>query len=445
MQNNQLLLFSEQDYYHSSDRCGFFALCHKQDKGNLVQRSYRLDLMPDVIRAVDPTRDTYLSQAEFVRPNRRVVNLKQVGLAFLDLDIYRSVYQHHAPEQACGLLIDYCRDNNIPIPSAVLCSGRGLYAKWFLSSPLPPQALPRWLAVQRHLADSLRGFGADKGALDASRILRLQGTVNTKNGQICRVLWPLATEPCRYDFEALAADVLPIQRDVLRQKKKSQLQAVRGGNKNGLRGFSPLRLWWDRLADVRKLAQIRGGVKEGQRDLFLFVASCALSWCVTPGQLSREVEVLAREFCPGMSRTESWSATGSVRRRAEAAAKGEKVNFGGNLVDSRYKMSNQWLIDALKITQDEITQLKTIIDQDEAAKRDKERSLARRRKAGATSREVYVKKAKNRRDLVAQLLDEGLTKAAIAAELGITKDAAKSLIRQVKKGGGQVRPYVYGG
>ena len=39
------------------------------------QRSYRLDLLPQVLASLDRHNDTYISQAEFFKPNRRLVNL----------------------------------------------------------------------------------------------------------------------------------------------------------------------------------------------------------------------------------------------------------------------------------------------------------------------------------------------------------------------------------
>src|SRR5512143_2868231 len=37
-----------------------------------IQKSYRLSEMPRVIENLDQNRDTWISQAEFIRPNRRV-------------------------------------------------------------------------------------------------------------------------------------------------------------------------------------------------------------------------------------------------------------------------------------------------------------------------------------------------------------------------------------
>ena len=47
-----------------------------------VQKSYRLSEMPRVIEALDQDRDTWISQAEFIRPNRRVVYLLRLNCVF---------------------------------------------------------------------------------------------------------------------------------------------------------------------------------------------------------------------------------------------------------------------------------------------------------------------------------------------------------------------------
>ncbi|WP_178377649.1 hypothetical protein [Nitrosomonas cryotolerans] len=61
--------------------------------GDKRQSSHRLIEMPTVLGLIDKTCDTWISQAEFIRPNRRVVNLARVGLLFADLDTYRTDWQ----------------------------------------------------------------------------------------------------------------------------------------------------------------------------------------------------------------------------------------------------------------------------------------------------------------------------------------------------------------
>ena len=65
-----------------ADRHGFFSLLVKPVATALRQSSYRVDLLPQVLAALDPGIDSYMSQASFFRPNRRLVNLWHLPLCF---------------------------------------------------------------------------------------------------------------------------------------------------------------------------------------------------------------------------------------------------------------------------------------------------------------------------------------------------------------------------
>ncbi len=216
----QLRLFSPADEagcYHDTARQGFFSLLMATGEGSSKkQDSYRLSQMPVVLSMLDHSRDTWLSQAEFIKPNRRVVNLARIGLLFADLDTYREPWaQGRSPEQLAAAVMFRCYDEGVPPPSILVFSGRGVQAKWLLDGTLPRQALPRWNACQRYLIDRLAGLGADPAAKDASRVLRLVNTVNSKSGEVCRVIHVEQGpdgEPIRYNFEYLAEALLPLAR-----------------------------------------------------------------------------------------------------------------------------------------------------------------------------------------------------------------------------------------
>ena len=90
MAQAQLSLFgqNEAETYHDTSARGFFSLLVQWPTGKR-QSSFPLEQMPTVLNAVDHRLDTWLSQAEFMRPNRRVVNLLRIGLLFADLDTYK--------------------------------------------------------------------------------------------------------------------------------------------------------------------------------------------------------------------------------------------------------------------------------------------------------------------------------------------------------------------
>ncbi|WP_178377650.1 hypothetical protein [Nitrosomonas cryotolerans] len=61
--------------------------------------------------------------------------------------------------------------------------------------------------------DRLKPVGADVSAKDASRVLRLVETVNSKSNQVCRVVHVengSDGQPVRYNFEYLAEILLPV-------------------------------------------------------------------------------------------------------------------------------------------------------------------------------------------------------------------------------------------
>ena len=222
----QIPLFSPADeagFYHRSDSGGYFSLLTSFEGGRKVQRSYPTLKMPVVLGLVDSNRDTWISQAEFWSSLRRVVNVKSIGLAFLDIDFYRKDVEWgigRTPERAAENFVGLCDDLGIPRPSLIIYSGRGLQVKWFFETALPRMALPRWNIVEKVLVEKFALCGADPQARDSARVLRLVQTVNTKSKQVCRPIWLNTDEngqPVRYDFEYFSECVLPIPRSVARQ------------------------------------------------------------------------------------------------------------------------------------------------------------------------------------------------------------------------------------
>ena len=424
-QPKQLELLDESGYYHQLERWGFFSILAK-DLGNTPrQHSYKLADMPTVLRLLPRDRDSYLSQAEFVRPNRRIVNLARVGLLFIDLDCYKLGM---TPDRALWHLLQHCDERDIPHPSIVIHSGRGVYAKWYLDAPIPRQALPRWNRLQALLVGQFQGIGADAGAKDASRVLRIVGTVNTKSNEIVRVIHVtcgLDGEPVRYGFEQLADQLMPIERQELERRQeraaKPDLRLVRGkANISGLRRLSGRQLAWHRLEDLRKLAELRGGVQPGWRMLFMFwsLNFLLLSGATHSGQMFHEARALAREI--GFLDEFKESDLSSLYRKAQEFEAGKKVEWGGRSYPPLYTPRNQTLIDVFHITRDEELQMQTLVSETEAKERHAARMAAARAASGAKSRAGEQDRATAR-----LMRARGMTLRAIAEEIGVHHDTVR--------------------
>lgn len=444
----QLELFDaseEAACYHSIERQGYFSLLVANGAtSRKKQESYRLGLMPQVLSRLDRTHDTWLSQAEFFLPNRRIVNLSRIGLLFADLDTYRTPLKGLSPERQADALQLCCNDEGIPPPSLIVFSGRGLQAKWLLERAIPRHALPRWDACQRSLVDHLGSLGSDIAAKDASRVLRLVETVNSKSGEICRVIHVNSGtdgEPVRYSFEYLAECLLPLSRwDIEHQKKarktrqarrsQPQLVLVPGSWTGGLRALNTRRLAWDRLEDLRALRRVRGGAHEGERMKFLLweLNFLMLSGAVHSTRMYPEAAALAKEIDPAWGYHSAELMT--LYAKAKAWNAGETVEFNGKRYPALYTPRNDTLISMFRITDDEQRQLRTIISRSMAAERHKTRQEARRRAAGAVERSEYLDAAQERRQRALELRKQGLSVRAIAKEMGIPASSVQGYIKQ---------------
>lgn len=439
----QLALFGpaeEAAAYHDPRRPGFFSLLVDVD-GQKRQSSHLLANMPTVLELIDPRRDTWMTQAEFIRPNRRVVNLARVGLLFADLDTYRQSWaQGRTPEQLASAVLYHCAQEGIPAPSLLVFSGRGIQAKWLLEGTLPRAALPRWNACQRYLIDRLLPLGADPQAKDASRVLRTVHTTNSKSGEICRVVHVETAEdgkPVRYDFEYLAELLLPVARWEIEQQRRDrierrQLRLIRGDKNDNLRGFSGRQLAWDRLEDLRTLAMLRGGVHEGERMLHLFwrLNFLLLSGATNSFEMYREAGALATELDP------SWNTRSkelmTLYGKAKAYEAGETVELGGKKYPPLYTPKNDTLINLFRISDEEQRRLRTIISTDLAKERHRKRDEARRRAAGAVDRETYLETANAKQAQAQALREQGLTIRAIAQQMGVSVGSVSGYLKAAK-------------
>ena len=434
----QQSIFTEEEagLYHGS-RSGFFSLLTGSRSGK-QQRSYPLTQLATVLPLVNLKQDTWLSQAEFFRPNRRVVNLARLGLLFVDLDYYRiPQLTGSSPESVAWLLRNYCRnDALIPQPSLIVASGQGLQVKWLLEGTIPRQALPRWNACQRRLVDALARFGADPAAKDASRVLRLVNTVNTKNGQICRIVDVLNDrdgQPIRYPFDTLADDLLPVARwDIENERqeraaKRLHLTTSQKAHKTALKGFSGSRLAWDRLNDLRTLAELRGGVGDGERTLHLHwqLNFLLLSGATHSSQMYHEARELARQIAPGWKHAEAELST--LDQKAQAYNAGEKIEFNGKTYPALYTPKNDTLINLFRITDGEQIKLKTIISKAEKSAREKIRDA--KRKGWKQSRVEYEGEAQARAQKAKELKAQGLSLRKIAAQLEVSLGAVQHYLK----------------
>lgn len=136
-------------------------------------------------------RDCYISMNSFLTTKQKETplsgrcteNLKRLNALYVDIDCYKLKMTQEAV--LFNLELFYF-DKTMPCPTFVIDSGRGLYLIWKIDEDR--KALPRWQSVENYLIDQCEEVGSDAKAKDPARILRVPGTVNSKNGRKVSIL-----------------------------------------------------------------------------------------------------------------------------------------------------------------------------------------------------------------------------------------------------------------
>lgn len=428
------------DLLHGGHRASV-AVCTKGDVWQ--EHVYPHDDARAVAVNLAPAADlnVYQSQAGYRADRRCIAHVASLPSAFSDLDYYR------VPELAdldAEAVLDRVLDALpwLPLPTLLFNSGRGAYLDWLFDKPLSPDRLGEWQAVQRVVADVLAPFGADSNAIDAARVLRVVGSINTKSGERVsgvRDIGPavrfdtfrdvvlregLAEARRQAQERARAADdvsTLPreLQRLVRDPGKASPAQRAQA--------VKPYQLAHARMLDCRTIAELRGVPLRDYRHRLLFVFAVSGAWFVqSEDALVAELDGFARDHFADPDRY-GRRVVGAVIDRLRQDRDGVlRVWFeAGVRVPNRYRLRNDTILRTLDVTAAEQRSLRTIIGHDERQRR----RVERRRAAGMVDRQAQ---AADRRQRAIELRQRGLSQSAIAAELGVSQPAVSMMLRRTR-------------
>ena len=339
--------------------------------------------------------NVYISINTFYSTFRRLEYLKELKAQFIDLDIYKTGFTKE--QIIMHLEADYF-NKSIPRPNLIIDSGRGLYLIWLLNS-VPSKALPLWKAIEEYLYSVLKPFGADRQALDPTRILRVPGSINSKSNTTVNVI---EQYDYIYDLREIQNEYLPELEERKAKKKGRPSKTVFIHRERSL--------YYARIQDIIKLCELREYDLKGHRELILFLYRYYLCYFLEDTKKALEdVLELNREFVYPLSETEVIRATRSA----------EKVYLSK---DKDYKYKNETLIELLAITELEETYMTTIISDKEFKRRKNIRNKkAYEEKLRADGKVSEKDKIAERRAKIKDLLAEGLKQKDICSQLDISK------------------------
>ena len=411
-----------QIFFHHGDADGYITLAKKQ-KGKFIQYHYRPEQLAEQLSDY-MGEDIYYSQNTFYKPQRRIENIRQLRSLYVDIDCHALGYK---PDWVMGKLeLEYFKQS-IPEPNLVIYSGRGLVLVWLIE-PVPYKALPLWNAVQNHFLEQLKDVGGDPKAIDAARVFRLAGTINSKNGAMVQVEY---RHDYKYALRDIQFDYLP---ELTPQPKTEKKKA--GRKKKIVRLFNIYSLYHARILDITKLVELRNYSVDGYRETICFLYRYWMCcFCNDTEEAYRQTLELNNTFTYPLREKELRAATRSAEKaynaRSDKAANeaAKKLGYPG----AGYNISNAKLIKWLDITQDEMLQMQTIINPKEKRRRDLEAKEKARREAGIRTEEQRRKDDKEavmaKAEIIRKLLEEDpkLSIRSLAKLSGIPKSTVERL------------------
>lgn len=339
--------------------------------------------------------NVYISINTFYSTFRRIEYIKELKAQFIDLDIYNTGF---TKEQVIMALEAEHFNKTIPRPNLIIDSGRGLQLIWLINS-VPSKALPLWKAVEEYLYSNLKEFGADRKALDPTRVVRVPGSINSKSKTVVKIL---EEYDYIYDLREIQNNFLPELNPGVKKK---------GRPKKIVFVHRERSLYYARIQDLSKLCELRGYKLKGNREVVLFLYRYYLCYFLEDTEKALEDTLeLNSMFIPPIRKNEAVRATRSA----------EKVY---NTKNKDYRYKNETLIELLEITEHEQTFMTTIISKSEYKRRDREYQKKKyQEQLKLQGKSTEKDKISQRRAKIKDLLVKGLKQKDICSQLDISKD-----------------------
>lgn len=375
------------------------------NKNNFKQWHYKY---LELIKQDFNKENVYISLNTFYSTYRRLEYLKELKAHFIDLDIYKTGLTKE--QVLINLEVDYF-NKSIPRPNLIIDSGRGLYLIWLINS-VPSKALPLWKAVEEYLYNALEPLGADRKALDPTRVLRVPGSINSKSKTKVKVIE-------EYDY---VYDLREIQNNFLPELKP--IEKKKGRPKKVVFIHRERSLYYARMQDITKLCELREYDLKGYREFVLFLYRYYLCYFLEDTEKALEDTLeLNSMFIPPLSEKEVIRATRSA----------EKVY---NTKDKNYKYKNETLIKLLDITENEEAYMTTIISKKEYKRRKNIRNnIAYKEKLKEEGKMSKKEELEQIRAKIKSLRAKGFKNKEIMQMLNLTRTTFERHITYMKKNG----------
>lgn len=308
------------------------------------------------------TEDTYFSLNSFYKAEKKSSTVRHINAFVLDFDFYKiNRYSKYSPEDFYKNKIKHL----LPIePTAVVDSGRGLYVIYTFEH-CSYHMTKLYKSIMKYFYERYKGYGVDKLALNVTQVIRLPGSLNTRNLKVVKILEFNDTKYKIQDF----AKLLPYERgEVLsfKELKECDKKTVFLPTIN----FSRKKYFNDFLDDIKKVITLKqkNGQITGYREMLIYLLRERATWS---GYTINESVQIAKQC-------NSLFSSPLTDRDIEIVCRPSS---------KRMKSSISTIIDKLEITDDMQRQLKVLrelkLKKSSYAKRKRKHALSNRTKKEA--------------------------------------------------------------
>ena len=390
-------------------------------------------------------RTMYHTLATFNGIQRKKEGVRQMHACYVDIDCYK---EGLSQQEVIEAIFWHVKRGDIPMPSFIVSSGRGIYVIFLISDvPGTSKSIRFYDLIQSELVEVFSQYGADHKAKSVNGYLRLPGTLNPKANKKVEILF--YDLDARYEMRQLGehfalSDLMDSKVEVLpKTVKKAPKKLVKSKGKGHFTHESYQSLFRQELLT---LLMLRGYEMEGYRDTWLYMMHHSLLRSgLDESTVMDKLYAYNNRFKSPLPESEIDSLVKSSRDRYEEWAEERRHIENGERSESTkgYKMKGyNWkttkVIKLLGITEDEMAHLKLFASQGIKEQRKKQRqqvyneqrrSLRRKKNDGLTTREFA--KQKNI-DAIKALFQQGLKQIEIATRLGLTKGYVSQIVRKIK-------------
>ncbi|MBI6089044.1 response regulator transcription factor [Clostridium perfringens] len=356
--------------------------------------------------------------------------VNRLNAVIIDLDYYNIEHlKGLSTSQIINLLEE---DIDFPTPSFYVDSGRGLYIMWLLETTYATAKSKKyWKMVEETLIEQFKDFGADSKVKDPARVLRVVGTTNSKSGRRVKLIMPNNSIE-RYELSDIATYYWGVPKDK-QALEKPKTVVKSNSKKNKITTIKTImNLHYSRSKDIEKLVELRAGVNQkGIREELLFIYRLQLLFCNYSEEKSLNMCFeINKKFADPILEERIISQTQSAVENAKVYFRlkdkySDDMNMSLNEylgANGVYLFRNSTIIKNLKITEEEMKYMITLINPNEKKRR---KNIANKEYYEENREVINEKKKKKYRD---NLEKEGkLTKEQ---QLQITYKKIKSLLEQ---------------